>query len=580
MHAINLALARRFERIADLLEIRGDEAFKIRAYRRAAEALLNLPEPVTRYREEGRLQEIPGIGPALARKIEEFLDTGRIGFLERLQREVPPSLLDLLHLPGLGPAKVRKLWKALGITDLDGLERALREGRVRQVPGFGAKTEARLLKALAEYKARPQTYLLAHAWSLASFLLDWLRDMPRVVRAEVTGPTRRWVPYVSQLDLLVAATAPAQDLLRVLLGHPLVEEGRVLPPETLHLRDAEGFPVRVHLASEAEFGTAWVATTGSPAHWQHLQRLAREQGLHLTEHGLGPTGQEQPLAEEEALYQALGLPWIPPELREDRGEIEAARQGALPALLPWDARHADLHTHTSWSDGALPLRDMVAAAWERGLRVLAITDHSQAQRVANGLSPERLQRQREEIERVRAEWGDRMVILHGAEVDILPDGSLDYPDEVLQTLDIVVASPHMDLKQDPEAATARMVRAASHPLVDIVGHPRGRMWPRRPGLPLDVDALLRAALANDTALEVNSNPYRLDLGEEDLRRAAQAGVLISINTDAHHPSDFGHDVFGVALARRAWVSPEVVVNAWEPEAILAWLQRRREKIQK
>ncbi len=574
-HAINLALARRFERIADLLEIRGDEPYKIRAYRRAAEILAHLPEPVTRYYEEGRLQEIPGIGAALARKIEQFLETGRIPFLERLQKEVPPTLLELLQLPGLGPSKVRKLWKTLGIRDLSSLEQALKEGRVRQVPGFGAKTEERLLRALAEYRRRPQNYLLAHAWSLAAFLLEWLRDIPAVHRAEVTGPTRRWVPYLPGLDLLVAFTGSREDLLAALLGHPLLEEGEVHGNSTLTLRDAEGFPVTVHVVAPAAFGTAWVATTGSSEHWARLQALAREQGLSLTPHGLGPAGEEGPLAEEEAVYQALGLAWIPPELRENRGEIELARRDALPALLPWEAWRADLHTHTQWSDGTLSIRDLVAAAWKRGLRVLAITDHSQAQRVANGLSPQRWLAQHQEVQRVRDEWQGRMLILHGAEVDILPDGSLDFPDELLEQMDLVVASPHMNLKQDAEAATARMVRAASHPLVDIVGHPRGKMWPRRAGLPLDVDALIRAALANDTALEVNSNPYRLDLGEEDLRRAAQAGALVSINTDAHHVSDFAHHVFGVALARRAWLSPELVVNAWQPETLLGWLRRRR-----
>ena len=578
MHAINLALARRFERLADLLEIRGDEAYKIRAYRRAAETLYQLHEPVTRYAEEGRLRELPGIGPALARKIQEFLETGEISALTRLQREVPPTLLDLLHLPGLGPAKVRTLWKTLGITDLPSLEAALRAGKVHQVPGFGARTVDRLLKALAEFQARPPEHLLAHARDMGSFLVQWLRDVPGVHRAEITGPVRRWVPFVPHLDLLVAASVPPGELLSILLGHPLVETGRVQDDGRLELRDLEGLPIMVHLAEEASFGTAWAATTGSVAHWQGLQRLAEAKGWHLSPQGLGPVGEETPIPDEETLYTALDLPWIPPELREGRGEIEAARQGALPSLLPWDAWKADLHTHTRWSDGALDLRDLVAAAWKRGLRVIAITDHSPAQHVANGLSVERLRKQREEVEKVRAEWGDRILILHGAEVDILPDGSLDYPDEVLAELDIVIASPHMALRQDAKEATQRLVRAASHPLVDIIGHPRGRMWPRRPGLPLDMDALLRAALEHQVALEVNSNPHRLDLGEEDLRRAAQAGVLIAINTDAHHPHDFAYHLFGVALARRTWVDPSLVLNAWEPEELLSWLRSRKSNV--
>ncbi len=577
MHAINLALARRFERLADLLELRGEEGYKIRAYRRAAETLYALNEPITRYAEEGRLQELPGIGPALARKIEEFLATGEIRTLTRLQREVPPTLLDLLHLPGLGPAKVRKLWETLGITDLSSLEEALRTGRVQQVPGFGAKTAERLLRALQEHRSRPQAYLLAHALDLGSFLTQWLRDVPEVVRAEVTGPARRWVPYVPQLDLLVATSSSSDMLLPILLGHPLVEQGRVLDARTLELWDWEGFPIVVRLVDPQSFGLAWLATTASPAHWEGLVRLAHQRGWQLTQEHLGPRGQERPYEDEVSVYEALGLPWIPPELREGRGEIEAARNGALPDLVPWDAWRGDLHTHTRWSDGDLTVRDLVAAAWKRGLKVIAITDHSPAQRVANGLSVERLLQQRDEVARVREEWGDRILVLHGAEVDILPDGSLDYPDEVLAQLDIVIASPHMQLRQDPETATERMIRAASHPWVDILGHPRGQMWPRRPGLPVDMEALLRVAMEHNVALEINSNPYRLDLGEEDVRRAAQAGALLSINTDAHHPRDFGHHVFGIALARRAWVPSELVLNAWEPEALLAWLQTRRKK---
>jgi len=288
---------------------------------------------------------------------------------------------------------------------------------------------------------------------MGSFLVQWLRDVPGVHRAEITGPVRRWVPFVPHLDLLVAASVPPGELLSILLGHPLVETGRVRDDGRLELRDLEGLPIMVHLAEEASFGTAWAATTGSVAHWQGLQRLAEAKGWHLSPQGLGPVGEETPIPDEETLYTALDLPWIPPELREGRGEIETARQGALPSLLPWD-----------------------------------VTDHSPAQHVANGLSVERLRKQREEVEKVRAEWGDRILILHGAEVDILPDGSLDYPDEVLAELDIVIASPHMALRQDAKEATQRLVRAASHPLVDIIGHPRGRMWPRRPGLPLDMES--------------------------------------------------------------------------------------------
>lgn len=573
MHMLNRAVAHRLERLARLLEIRGDPDYKVRAYLRAAETLLALPEPITRYVETGTLTSLPGIGPAIAGKIREFLETGQIRTLRRVEAEVPPTLLELLNLPGLGPARVRQLWKQLGVVDVDTLEQALRAGQVRALPGFGMKTEASLLQAVEAYRKHPRGFVLAHALELGSYLLEWLRDVPDVQRVHITGPARRWVPFLPQLDLLVATRLSPEDLLAVLLAHPLIERGEVRDGQ-LRLWDSEDLPVVVHFTPLDAFGTAWVYTTGSPAHWQALQDLAQRRGWSLTPQGLGRPGAEEPIPEEEALYAALGLPWIPPELREGRGEIHAAQQGALPDLLPWDDLPASLHVHTDWSDGAASLREMVEAALARGIRVLAITDHSPVQKVARGLSVERLQQQRMAIEALRAEFRDRILLLHGAEVDILADGSLDYPDEVLDTLDLVVASPHLNLDQDSETATARLLRAVTHPRVHILGHPRGRMWPRRPGLPVDMVRLAQAAAEHGTALEINAQPHRMDLSEEDVRVAAAAGAWLSINTDAHTPADFGFVTFGLALARRCWVPKDQVVNTWPTERLLAWLQSK------
>ncbi len=571
MHPINLALARRLERLARLLELRGDEAYKIRAYLRAAETLESLPEPITHYAEAGTLTQLPGIGPAIARKIREFLETGEIATLKRVQQEVPVTLLELLNLPGLGPSRVRRLWQELGVVDLDSLEAALRAGRVRGLAGFGAKTEARLLAALERYKARPRGHLLAHALDLARMLLPWLRDIPGVQRAQLAGDARRWVPYPARLDLAVAADRSPEDLLPLLLAHPLLEQGRTEGGRLL-LWDFDGFPVVVHLTAEAAFGTFWLYLTGSPAHVQALEREAAARGLGLSPEGLHTGEGLRTVAEEEDVYQALGLPWIPPELRQGRDELDLARAGRLDDVLPWEAVQADLHMHSDWSDGAASLREMVQAAWESGLRVVAITDHSPVQKVARGLSVSRLRQQRREIEALRREFEGRIHILHGAEVDILEDGTLDYPDDVLEWLDLVVASPHLHLDQDAETATARLVRAVMHPRVRILGHPRGKMWPRRPGLPVDIRKVAEAAAAHGTALELNANPYRLDLGEEDLAVVREVGAWVSINTDAHSPQDFGYRLFGIALARRARLSARQVVNAWPTEGLLAWVR--------
>ncbi len=565
--ADNLTLAALFKRIALLLELKGENPYKIRAYRRAAEALAALETPVTDLWATQRLTDIPGIGDAIAKKIDEYLRTGRLTFLERLEEEVPPSLVEVTQLPGLGPKKVRRLWQALGITDLNSLESAAREGRLRALSGFGVKSEARILEAIQAYRARPRGFLLGDARPVALRLLAILRDLPQIARAELAGSIRRGKALVGDIDLLLTSPVPEQALQAALKAlqqpetplttHPTYAEAALTLPE--------GLPLHLSAAPPNRFGTAWVLSTGSAAHLNDLQQLAAARGQ----------DPEAPFATEREYYAALNLPWIPPEIRQGNGEIEAAQHGRLPALVTAEAIQAELHSHSTWSDGRASIRAMAEAALARGLRVLAITDHSQSLGVAHGLTPERLRAQREEIRQVQAALGGQILLLQGAEVEILADGSLDYPDEVLAELDIVVASLHTSLRQPRERITQRLLKAIRNPHVHIIGHPSGRLLPHRAGADLDWEAVLTAAAENGVALEINAHPRRLDLDASLVRQAVARGILLAINTDAHSPADFDHRIYGVLTGRRGWATADDIINTWPPARLQTWLQSRR-----
>ena len=562
----NEELAAVFKRIARLLEIKGENPYKIRAYRRAAEALQNLPTPAAQLRAEGRLTEIPGVGEAIAKKIAELLDTGRLAFLERLEKEMPPGLLELTALPGLGPKKVRRLWQELGITDVDALEAAAQYHRLRDLPGFGAKTEAQLLAAIAARRAQPTGYLLGEAYPLAQRLLARLREMPGVAQAELAGSTRRGKAMVGDVDLLLATDTPRQTLEAVRALWPAAAEitGSATEAE-VSAPAVEGVPVHVLAATPPRFGTAWVLSTGSAAHRAALQARAQALGRPA----------DAPFPTEEAFYQALGLTWIPPELRENQGEIEAAAQALLPRLVQQGDCRAELHSHTQWSDGHASIREMAEAAIARGLKVLAITDHTQSLGIAHGLTPERLRAQRAEIRQVQAQLGDRIVLLQGAEVEILADGRLDYPDDVLAELDVVIASLHTALRQPREQITARLLKAMSNRYVHIIAHPSGRLLPHRPGADLDWPAVLAAAAEHGLALEINAHPRRLDLTDQLVRQAVERGIPLALNTDAHRPADFDQRFYGLLTARRGWAQAPHIINTWPTDRLLAWLRQKR-----
>lgn len=570
----NQELAEIFERIGGLLEIKGENIYKILAYRKAAESLRNLSENVNAVWRQGRLMEIPGVGKAIADKIDELLTTGKLEFLEKLEQEVPPTLIQLLEVPDVGPKKAALFWKEAGITSLADLEAAARAGRLRNLLGVGEKSEQRILAGIESLARRSDRMLLGTGWPIARRWIDWLVELPAVQRADAAGSLRRWRATIGDLDLVAASDQP-EAVVEALARHPDVLRvlGQGENKNSVELNT--GLKMQLWIQPPERYGALLQFATGSKDHNVRLRELAQRKKLSLSERGLiDEQGKLQLFSNEEDLYAALGLPWIPPELRENRGEIEAALQGKLPHLVEWADLRADLHTHSDWSDGHGSIRQMAEAARQAGLKVLAITDHSGGLGVTGGLDVERLQKQREEIQAVQRRMGDSILLLQGSEVEIRADGSLDYPDEVLAGLDVVVASLHTSLRQPKDVVTKRLLSAMSNPHIDIIGHPSGRLLPNREGAELDWDAVLEAARQYGVALEIDSHPQRLDLDEIYARRAGEMGIRISIDSDAHAADQFELLQYGASVARRAWLEAEQVIGTWPVERLRAWLQQR------
>jgi len=556
-------------RVADLLEIKGENFFKIRAYREAVRQLDNLTTEVEDLIREGRLKDVPSIGPAIEQKITEFVTTGELGFLTRLEAEIPPALLELTWVPGLGPRTAKDIYDTLGILGLEELEAAALTHRLLRVRGIKAKTEENILKGIAQLKRTEGRIYFPEAWILADSFLTTLRSLPGVVRAEIAGGVRRARETVRDLDLLVASNDP-EATSRELARLPQVNEVVSQAQTTTTIRVRSGLQVDLRAVKPESFGAAWQQFTGSQAHNAQLQARAEALGkLTINESGVfAPDGTRIAGTTEEEVYAAIGCAWIPPELREGWGEIELAAKGPLPALVePRDLR-GDLHTHSNWSDGRNDIGVMARAAKERGYAYLAMTDHTQSLQIAQGLTPARFRERAGEIAAVNAQPGGARV-LNGAEVDILPDGSLDLPDDCLASLDIVVASVHTALDQPKDAITQRVLAALRSPHVDVLAHPTSRRLDRRGETRVDIDAVIAEAVKTGTALEINSSPWRLDLNDSWARKAREAGALLAIDTDAHYPAEFDSVRYGCAIARRAGLSPDRVLNTRNADGLLA-----------
>lgn len=573
----NREIADVFHAIADTMEILGEDRFRTQAYRRAGDALQDLPAPLASYRERGELAGIPGVGKAIADKIGELLDTGQLQFYERLKARVPAGVLELLRVPNVGPRTAGRLYQELGITSLADLKAAADSGRLAAVKGFGAKTVEGIVRGIAAVEGRDQRRLLSDALRAADGVIAALRAAaPGVREASYAGSLRRARPTIGDLDILAAADDPAT-----------VVQAFITLPQVAGVESSGGEKATVYLHNGMQadliavvpqlWGSALQHFTGGKAHNIRFRELALERGLSFSEHGFKRVdGSVLTCATEEEVYAAVGLPWIPPEIREDAGELEAARAGRVPRLVELADLRSDLHMHTTWSDGKESARDMAEAARALGYSHIAITDHSAYLGITNGLDGERLRRQAEEIAALNAEYeaqGTPFRILRGVEVDITPDGDLALPDEVLAALDIVIASPHVSLRQPIERATERLLRAIRNPHVDVIGHPTGRLLNSREGAELDIDAVGRAAAETGTLLEVNSGPDRLDLDSSAVRRVLELGAMITINSDSHHRDNLAWQRLGVLTARRGWAQAKDVANTWDLAQLRSWLAR-------
>jgi DNA polymerase (family 10) len=571
----NRQLADTFTLIADLSEIKGEIIYKTLAYRKAAESLTALPREASEYWKEGKLEDIPGVGKAISEKIDELLETGKLEFLEKLKKEVPPSLAEWIKVPSLGPKKIGLIYKTLGITTLAELETAAKEGKLRDLPGMGAKSESAILEGIASLSRRSARIPLGRAYPLAQEIIKTLKKVKGVVDAQPGGSLRRMRPTIGDLDIAVAAK-DSKPVMEAFISLPRVLRvlGRGETKASVEFTDGVRAQVWVH--PPEEFGTALLYATGSKEHNVRLREMALAKNLSLSDHSFLKTKGEGEIfcATEEEAYKTLGLPWIPPELREDRGEIQAAKANKLPKLIEVKDIKADLQTHSTWSDGKLSMLEMARAAAKRGIKVIAFTDHSASLGVTQGLKMEDHKKQAAEIKKIQKQLGDTILVLHASEVEIKADGSLDYPDEFLASLDLVLASMHTSLRQPREKVTERMIKAIRNPYVDIIGHPTGRLFPDREGADLDMDAILNAAAEAGVALEINAHPSRLDLDDVYARRAKELGIPISINTDAHSEEDMDLRFYGVATARRAWLTKEDVINCWSTKKLLDWLKER------
>jgi DNA polymerase (family 10) len=568
----NVELAELFHEIADLLELREENVFRVRAYRRAAEQLEHLAEDVTEALAARR--KVPGIGTDLAAKIREHEATGTIGYLEELRRELPAGVRQLTRLSGVGPKTAMLLYRQLGIDSIDRLEAACRSGEVLQVPGIREKTADNILRGIGTWRLGQARLPLGRALVLAEALVRHLREEPAVRAIEMAGSLRRRTETVGDLDILATSDRPAAVLDRF-VAMPEVGDVLLRGETKASVRHREQVQVDLRVVEPEAFGAALQYFTGSKGHNVKLRELAVRRKLKISEYGVfDARGRRVAGATEEEVYRAVGLPWIPPELREDTGEIEAALAGALPRLVDVSDIRGDLHAHTDWSDGHYPLPALIEAAEARGYEYIIVSDHSRSSTVARGLTPERLRDQLREIRTLQRRH--RIRILTGSECDILPDGSMDFPDDVLRELDVVLAAVHSRFKQAGPEMTARICRALENPHVRILVHPTGRLLGSREPYEVDLEDVFTTAKRLGKVVEINGSPWRLDLKDVHARRARDLGLQLSVDTDTHYLTELDHMALGVATARRAWVGPEHVVNARPLAELLAWAHAGRE----
>ncbi|HEY52042.1 MAG TPA: DNA polymerase/3'-5' exonuclease PolX [Caldilineae bacterium] len=577
----NTEVAAQLRLIADMLQIKGENRFRVLAFKNAAESIEHLGQDLYSLHDAGELTAIPHVGKGIAADISQLLETGQIDFLEQLKREVPLGVVEMLKVPDLGPKKAARLWQELGITSIAALKAAGEAQQLRTLKGFGAKSEQKILQGIALLeKRKDERTPLGVARPTALQLIHELRSVlpaEALTRIEVAGSVRRWQETVGDLDILAISAQP-ETVMAAFQALPQVVDVAVSGVTKSRVRLINDMECDLRVVEARHWGAALQYFTGSKEHNVAMRELAQKLGWRLNEYGLtatgrgqDPAGMERFFETEEALYAFLGLAWIPPEMREDRGEVALAQARQLPRLLTSTDILGELHGHSTWSDGKNTIAEMAEAARRRGYRYWSVCDHSVGLGITGGVDAERLNQQAVEIQQLNARWraeGVDFRLLHGIEVEVLADGALGLPDEVLAQLDVVVASIHSSLRQDRETITARCLQAVRNPHVDILGHPTGRLLGRRPPSALDVEQVLRACAEAGTVVEINAHPSRLDLNDVYARRAVELGCKLAINTDAHSPADMDMMPYGVAVARRAWLTPDDVINTRPVEALL------------
>ena len=571
-------VARVLAEIATLMELNGRDPFRTKAFASAARALEGSDADLHALASEDRLTTLRGIGPAIAAIVAEIVLTGRSTIRDELEAATPIGLFDLLQIPGLGPKRIRALHAELGVDSLDALDQAARGGQLAAVPGFGAKTAEKVLAGIAFARECRGRRRYPEAVESALRIVHWLRTRDEVSAAEIAGAVRRRLEVVERIDLVAASRTP-QETLAAFAELNGVSEPAHEHDDTIAVRLTDGLGARLRCVAESGFIGAIVWETGNDAHLEGLARAASAKGLRLDREGLWRGPERVATEGEDALYAALGLAYLPPELREGLGEVEAAAAGPVPALVELDDLRGTFHCHTTYSDGKATVAEMAEAAKALGWEYLGLADHSRSAAYAGGLSVDRVKAQQADIdgwnERAGAS-GDPFRLFKGVESDILADGSLDYPDRVLASFDYVVASVHSGFAMGEEEMTARMVRAVRNPYLTMLGHPTGRLLLSRKGYDVDVARVIDAAAEAGVAIEINANPHRLDLDWRHVREAAARGILIAINPDAHSTGGLEHVAYGVNMARKAGLTPEQIVNCWPLDRVERYLAERKQ----
>lgn len=575
----NSQVAEVFRNITGLLEMRGDSGFTIRAYQQAARIIERLPSELEHMVRDGEdLQQIPGIGKAISSKIRELLKNGNLDYFDRLKAEFPEGIIELMHIPGLGPKTTLRVWKELGVTNVSELEKAITDGQLATMPRMGARTAENILQNIQFARTRGQRTPIGRAATLSGRVVAALRDRcPQIARLETAGSLRRYEETIGDINLVCAAEDPAA-VLDALVDLPGVAEVTSRTDEIASVMLEEGVKVELHIMSERSFGSRLQFLTGSRQHNTLLRERAEQMGLSIDEHGITSvvTGEIEEFSDEESIYERLDLQYVPPELRVGVREVGAASERSIPGLVQDQDILGDLHDHTDWSDGRDPLEVMIAAAKARGLQYLAITDHSVGRAIANGLSPERLSAQIDEIRAVERRSGGIKVFC-GTEMDIRADGSMDFSDDVLKELDWVIGSIHSAMNQEASRMTERIIQAMRNPYVSVIGHLTTRLIGERQPIKADFEALFRAAADTGTALEINASPKRLDLKDAHVYRARELGVPLVISTDAHTTEALDQAGFGAAIARRGWCEARHILNTMPLPDFLSFLKLEKPK---